>query len=115
MSIVKQLHYVTEQLSNHLNSGIQDSRDSYIETISELLERRQSLIASFPGTFTEEEKQIGKQIVTLNERVDKKLKEQLIFLKKELDTFQRNKRRQKHYSNPYKDIAVDGMYFDKKK
>lgn len=115
MSSVQQLLDVTEQLSKHLDSGIQDDRDQYIETIANLLEKRQSLIDSLPATYTEEEKQIGKQLVALNKNVDQKLNEQLIFFKNEIDKFQQNKRRQQQYSNPYKHVAADGMYFDKKK
>lgn len=115
MNIVEELLTVTKQLSNHLDDGISEERDEYIATIGRLLDKRQSLIEALPKTYTEEEKQIGKQIVTLNKNVDRHLKEQLLFLKSEIDTMQQNKRRSQQYSNPYKHVAADGMYFDKKK
>lgn len=115
MNRVQELLDVTKQLSDHLDNGINEERDEYIATIGRLLDRRQALIDALPKTYTEEEKQLGKQIVMLNKNVDRHLKEQLLFLKSEIDKLQQNKRRQEQYSNPYKHAAVDGMYFDKKK
>lgn len=116
MSTVQQLLEITCQLNDHLNQSIENvNRDDYIDTISHLLDQRQSLIALLPNEYTEEEKQIGKQIVMLNQKIDQQLQEKLRFLKKELETFQQNKRRREQYSNPYKHVSIDGMYFDKKK
>lgn len=115
MSAVQELLNVTKQLSDHLDGGIREERDEYIATIGHLLDRRQALIDTLPKTYTEEEKRLGKEIVTLNQNVDRHLKEQLLFLKSEIDKLQQNKRRSQQYSNPYKNVAIDGMYFDKKK
>lgn len=116
MSTVQQLLDVSRQLHDHLNNGIEHvDRDEYIETISHLLDKRQSLIEQLPNEYTSEEKEIGKQIVSLNEKIDQRLQEKLRFLKNELETFQQNKRRREQYSNPYKNVSIDGMYFDKKK
>lgn len=116
MNTVQQLLGVSQQLYTHLNHSIEEvDRDEYIETIFQLLDERQSLIDNLSGEYSEEEKELGKQIVQLNQKIDQRLQEKLRFLKQELETFQQNKRRREQYTNLYKHISIDGMYFDKKK
>lgn len=116
MSTVQQLLDVSQQLHDHLEYSIENvDRDEYIDTITRLLDKRQSLMDSLSGEYSEEEKKLGKQIVRLNEKIEQRLQEKLRFLKQELETFQRNKHRRERYANPYKHVSIDGMYFDKKK
>lgn len=115
MNKVQELLDVTEQFHSHLEKGMTDDRDVYIQSIDTFLEKRQALIDALPKTYTEADKQVGKEIVALNEKVDNLLENQLLLLKNDLDMFKKNKVRQQHYANPYKGLSVDGMYFDKKK
>lgn len=116
MNTVQQLLDVSQQLYDHLNHSMENvDRDEYIDTISQLLEKRQSLIDRLSGEYSEEEKKLGKQIVQLNEKINQRLQEKLRFFKQELETFQQNKRRREQYTNPYRHVSIDGMYFDKKK
>lgn len=115
MNKVQELLDVTEQFHSHLQKGMADDRDAYIQTIDTFIEKRQALIDTLPGTYTTAERQVGKKIVALNEKVDTLLQKQLSFIKKDLDMLKKNKVRQQHYTNPYKGLTVDGMYFDQKK
>ena len=91
MNTVQQLLDVSQQLYTHLNHSIEEvDRDEYIETIFQLLDERQSLIDNLSGEYSEEEKELGKQIVQLNQKIDQRLQEKLRFLKQELETFQQN-------------------------
>lgn|SRR5690625_2362471 len=115
MWTVQQLWDVTKKLNDHLNEGIQEDRDAYIDVIANLLEERQGLLDRLPKSYSEEEKRLGKEIVTFTRNIDAKLEEQFQFLKDELEQFQLNKRRREQYANPYANVSIDGMYFDKKK
>lgn len=85
MNTVQQLLDVTQQLYNHLEHSIENvDRDEYIDTITRLLDKRQSLMDSLSGEYSEEEKKLGKQIIQLNEKIDERLQEKIRFLKRNL-------------------------------
>ena len=116
MSIVEQLLKKTESLHTHLKKGIPDTnRDEYIERISALIDERETLISNLPASYTEHERQLGAQIVSLNKEIDALLKKQANHLKRELDQFNQKKRLSQQYANPYARVTIDGMFLDKKK
>lgn len=82
MKTIERLLQATKKLKEHLDRGIQEDRDEYIQAISNLLDEREACIERLPQTYSEEEKQIGRQIVALNRHIDLKLNEQLLFFKK---------------------------------
>lgn len=115
MTVVIKLHEKTEQLKSCLAQGMPSRhRDEYIERVQTLLDDRQKLFDQLPITYTKEEKKLGAEIISMNKEIDQQLKRQAKVLKDELEQFQRKKKRSQQYANPYAQISVDGMFFDKK-
>ena len=116
MDVVEQLLIKTKSLHSHLKKGMPETdRDNYIEKTYQLIEERQSLISKLSGSYTKQEQKTGAQIVSLNKEIDTMLKKQANCLKRELEQFKQKKQLSHQYANPYANITVDGMFFDKKK
>jgi flagellar protein FliT len=117
MSIVRQLFDVTSKLHDLLSSGIiqQEQRDEVIEKIEQLLSERDVMFPLLKGPFSEEDKLIGKEIIELNSVIDEKLPLLKAEILKDINKVKKSKSSNEKYTNPYKNVSFDGMFFDKKK
>jgi flagellar protein FliT len=115
MSAVNILLEITKNLFDHVSTGLpKENREPYIERLNELLDQRQTIIDKLPAVYSEEEQQMGKMIVKMNETIDPILTRQLEEIKHNLSLMKKKKEKNTQYANPYQTLSVDGMYFDKK-
>jgi flagellar protein FliT len=115
MSAVKILLKITKNLFDHVSAGLpKENREPYIERLNEFLEQRQVIMNKLPAVYSEEEQQMGKMIVKVNETIDPLLTRQLEEIKHNLSLMKKKKEKNVRYANPYQTLSADGMYFDKK-
>ncbi|ASN04732.1 flagellar protein FliT [Virgibacillus necropolis] len=114
---LKALVKITKELEEVLNQPIiTKNRESVIEQINLLIEKRGKLMDSVKPPFTEEEKVMGKKLIILNESIQLKMTEVLDVLKVEMKQLKKQKKSNQNYVNPYKDVrTMDGMFMDSKK
>ncbi|MBM6616314.1 flagellar protein FliT [Bacillus suaedaesalsae] len=117
MSIVGQVYAVTSKLHQLLITEEPDSekRDDVIEQIEQLLEDRQCLLDEMKGPYSDEEKQLGNQIIEYNKVIDVKLAKLRLVVQADMNKLKKQKNTNEKYVNPYKNVNFDGMFFDKKK
>ncbi|KAA0548796.1 hypothetical protein FZW96_06970 [Bacillus sp. BGMRC 2118] len=117
MSIVKQVYEVTSKLHQLLQQEETDSekRDDVIEQIEQLLEDRQSLLDEMKGPYSDEEMQLGKQMIEYNTYIDRQLAKLRLMVQADMNKLKKQKSTNEKYVNPYKNVNFDGMFFDKKK
>jgi flagellar protein FliT len=113
MSSVALCYTITKQLKEALEHT--ENRESTIETIESLLDKRQSLISAIKPPFTEEEHVLGKQMIVWNQEIDRKLSQLKSSIKRDLNGLSKKKTSVQKYSNPYESLQHDGMFYDKKK
>lgn len=116
MSAVQALYDITKQLAEQLQKNVAKSeRDSYIEQLQNILEKREDLIENVKPPYTTNEKKLGTEIVEMN----KEISMQLTKVKKEVqyDILQLKKKKSSNnkYVNPYQSLSIDGMFYDKRK
>lgn len=111
------LYDITQQLDNVLAQPIQSKeREAIINQVNELIEQRGNHLLEITPPFTEEENRIGKEIVVLNERIQKQMHVLFNELKQEMKQMKKQKKSNQTYTNPYEKIeAMDGMFMDSKK
>lgn len=93
----------------------QKNREGFIEAFEHFLDEREKLLQEIHPPYTDEEKQMGEQLVAL----DQTIQEQIGRFFQTLKTSMRNLKKQKHsnkkYNHPYQDVStMDGMFFDKR-
>ncbi|MGM0754074.1 MAG: flagellar protein FliT [Bacillota bacterium] len=113
MSSVVRCHTITKQLKEALEHI--ENRESTIETIESLLDKRQILITAIRPPFTEEEQVLGKQMITWSQEIDKELSQLQSSIKRDMNGLSRKRTSVQKYANPYESLQYDGMFYDKKK
>jgi flagellar protein FliT len=96
------------------NSGEQD-RDKKIERIEHLIDKREGLLKDIQPPFSEEERNLGQQIIKMNKAIDHKLSILREEIKRDMNGINKKKTNVRKYSNPYQNLQQDGVYYDKKK
>jgi flagellar protein FliT len=116
VSVVVELFSVTKELHELLHQPVSKvQRDEIIETIQELLDKRDLLIEKLQPPYNEEEQELGMQIVSLNEAIAEKLQQLKQQIQQDLKMIKQKKTANQNYMNPYQPLSLDGMFYDKKR
>jgi len=95
---------------------VNKDREKVIKELNILLEKREKLMQNIEAPYSEEEHNLGKEIVKKNKVIDRRIKEIFNELKNEIKQFNAYKSRNNLYENPYHSVQVmDGMFLDQKK
>ncbi|MBP1971163.1 flagellar protein FliT [Virgibacillus natechei] len=117
MNRLTSLYEITLNLKHVLDKEITaKNREEVIEKVNQLVEKRSQYIEELVPPYTEEEKQLGQQLVQLNEAIQVEMNHLFSQLKTEMKQVKKQKKSNRTYTNPYKSIqAMDGMFMDSKK
>jgi flagellar protein FliT len=115
MSSVILCHSITKQLKEAVEEVVAGNRDSVIEKIDKLLTERQSLLGRIQPPFSKDEQVLGKQMMTWNQEIDRKLILLRTEIKRDMNGLTKKKTSAQKYMNPYENMQHDGMFYDKKK
>jgi flagellar protein FliT len=116
VSVVSELFTVTKELHELLYQSIsKEQRDETIEAIQRLLDERDSLIGQLQPPYSEEEQELGMQMVSLNEAIAEKLQQLKQQIQQDLKAIKQKKMANQNYMNSYQSLEIDGMFYDKKR
>ena len=114
MSSVLHCYTITKQLKEAIAQVSEENRDVTIEQIDSLLEKRQGVLGAINHPFSEEEQSLGKQMMTWNKEIDKKLITIRADIKRDMNGLNKKKTSAQKYTNPYESMQYDGMFYDKR-
>ncbi|MGM0843790.1 MAG: flagellar protein FliT [Bacillota bacterium] len=115
MSKVQECYTITENLVKLVENPSVTQRDNVIDEIESLLVQRQSVMADMKGPYSEEEKELGKQIVAWNSEIERGFANLRNDIKRNMNNVEKKKTSAQKYTNPYESMQFDGMFYDKKK
>jgi flagellar protein FliT len=115
MTAVQHCYDLTKNLLQAVQSINEENRDNVIGKIEELLEKRQAILEQIKPPFSNEEKELGKEIVKMNRALDTNLSLLSNDIKRDMNGLNKKKVSAKKYTNPYESVNFDGMFYDKKK
>ncbi|EZP75114.1 flagellar protein [Parageobacillus genomosp. 1] len=117
MGVVHDLLAVTKELRDLVAMPITaEARDEKIATIERLLMRREELMAELRPPYSEEEQQLGRQIIAWNREIEEHLQAIKRQIQRDLAMIGEKRRANAHYTNPYEQpLVMDGMFYDKKR
>lgn len=113
MESLKAFYETTVQLIELLKNDALD-RDIRIEKIQNLLDRREEILKSIHPPFSQPEEELGRQLVELNHEVDKLLQNQKQDIQQDIKQLNIQKKSNHKYTNPYKSLSIDGVFYDKR-
>ncbi|HZG59694.1 MAG TPA: flagellar protein FliT [Anoxybacillus sp.] len=116
MSVVSELFSVTKELCELLEQPARkEKRDETIEAIQRLLSQRDVLIQQLQPPYSEEEQELGMQMVSLNQSIAENLQQLKLQIQQDLKIIKQKKTANQNYRNPYQPLSIDGMFYDKKR
>ncbi|WP_249871312.1 flagellar protein FliT [Oceanobacillus saliphilus] len=117
MNRAKPVYEVTMKIKTILDQKITpQARESAIEKLNDLIIDRGTYMESLTPPYSEEEQRLGRELVQLNEEIEKKMHLLFADLKLEMIQVQKQKKSNQSYTNPYKNVhTMDGMFMDSKK
>ncbi|MBR3117983.1 flagellar protein FliT [Oceanobacillus profundus] len=117
MNRAEPVYELTMQMKQLLNQEITGkTRESIIEQLTALITQRGIAMKALNPPYTEAEKQLGKELMQVNEEIQSKMQMLFLDLKKEMKQVKMQKKSNQSYTNPYKNVqTMDGMFMDSKK
>ncbi len=116
MSVVSELLGITKAMVELLREPIEkEKRDAVIEQIEEMLEKREQLLKQLPATLTEEEKKMGKQLLALDRETNNLLRQFKQQIQQDLKQIKQTREAVDRYDDLYDSLAIDGMFYDKRR
>ena len=114
MTAIQAFQNVTMELIETLQQEEHD-RDERIKKIQSLLNQREELLKLIQPPFSPQEKELGKQLIKLDQQVKQLMGKQKIDIMQDLKSARMKKQSNQKYTNPYESMGVDGIFFDKQK
>lgn len=98
-------------LENHRDMD----RDAKIADVEHLIAERDRLMESISGPYNAAEKELGKEIVELNQKLLSLLENEKVQIQADMKKLNDKKVLTNKYVNPYASMAsADGMFYDKR-
>ncbi|WP_342566946.1 hypothetical protein MKY09_14305 [Psychrobacillus sp. FSL K6-4046] len=111
---MKNWHQVSETLLELTRQTDEARREETIVNIDKCLDIRDQLQSQITSPFTVEEEALGKELLAMEESIQKKLTMFTSEIKKNIFDAKSKKSNMKNYVNPYSNITKDGTFYDTK-
>lgn len=116
MSVVSELLHITKAMVELLREPVEkEKRDVVIEQIEEMLEKRELLLKLLPSVLTEEEKQMGKELLMFDREANRLLQQLKQQIQQDLKQMKQTKEAAHRYHDLYEPLSIDGMFYDKRR
>lgn len=113
--VLQSFHDISTELLTVLQDQKIADRDERIDRIMQLLDQREELLSQIQPPFSDEEIQLGRQSMILNQHLDQLLLLQKQEIQRDIKELNQKKKTSNKYTNPYENLSTDGMFYDKKK
>lgn len=116
MDAADHLYDCTRRLYLHLKQGLPfKERESFLETIQDLLDERQGWIDSLPSSFKAPEAPYAKELLAYDKAIQDMLGQMFEQIREDVHQFKKKKTTSERYARPYQTKSADGMFLDKRK
>ncbi|MFD2638995.1 flagellar protein FliT [Piscibacillus salipiscarius] len=115
MSEVKELFSITQQMVHKFRRSNHSDREELIKVFENFVENRDRLMKDIDPPYTDEEKQLGQEIIKLDEELKVLVIKYLGSIQQDISVMSKKKLSNKKYINPYASLyGIDGSYIDKR-
>ncbi|RST77505.1 flagellar protein FliT [Siminovitchia acidinfaciens] len=114
MSAVQECLTITRKLVDSLKSMEKDQREELIVQIEELLAQREELLPAIQPPFSAQEQAAGRELLKLNKELEFLLEKLNKNILRDLNAIDLKKTSAARYTNTYKQVHHDGVFYDKR-
>ena len=116
MNTLLNVYDVTVKLKELLEQAIPaKDREEVITELNALIAERGKWMDQLKPPYTDEEKELGEKIYSLNMGIESKMQQLFSDLKVEMKQVQKQKKTKESYTNPYRNVHTsDGTFMDSK-
>jgi flagellar protein FliT len=114
VNAINEFYKITVELVRLLENS-QAERDGKILQVEALMAQRETLMSRIFPPYTQEETEVGRNLIQLNAKVEQLLLKEKISIQKDIKALQFKKESSSKYANPYQGFSSDGMFYDKRK
>jgi flagellar protein FliT len=111
---VQIIYNYTTELLDLLENKTEMNRDGKIQLIHEFLEEREKEISGLSAPYTDQEIELGRLLVDLNEKLGILLEREKVLIQKDIKELHAKKESNQKYSNPYESFTTGGVFYDKR-
>ncbi|MEE8671110.1 MAG: flagellar protein FliT [Heyndrickxia coagulans] len=105
---------LTEALLSEFHK--EQPRDTLIQNVHRLLDRRGALLAAIKPPFSAEAQLLGRKIMDLDKQLKPLMQETLSGIRSDIQQAAKKKTSMKQYINPYQSLQLnDGRFYDRKR
>lgn len=97
-----------------LKSVNEENRDDVIARAEDMLEQREIILQQLNPPFSNEEQQMGKQLIEQQSELDQLLQALKNQIQKDMNGLNKKKTSVHKYVNPYEALQNDGAFYDKR-
>lgn len=115
MNKVKPVFECTVKLLKLLENEAEADRDDKIKQINDYLEKRQIAMNELVPPYSDQEMELGVQLVELNKTLTLLLEREKSAILDDLKTVIAKKKSNVKYTNPYESLLTGGVFYDKRK
>lgn len=99
----------------HLKQGIpENNSDNYLKKLEDLFNERDKLIKQINPPTTEEEKQLGNEMMQINKEIEQLTKAMYLSVQQKMTQMKKRQQTSNLYANPYEGFSVDGTFYDER-
>ena len=114
MNKVQPIYDYTVRLLDLLENKLDMDRDEKIKLINAFLKKRDFEINGLSVPFSDQERELGTQLVKLNKKLSQLLDREKLLIQKNIKDLHVKKKSNQKYTNPYEGLSTGGVFYDKR-
>ncbi|KJE28233.1 MULTISPECIES: flagellar protein FliT [Geobacillus] len=117
MGVVRDVWLVTKQLLEAVMAPWPpEEREARMAVVDELLRRREALLPKLRPPYSEEEQELGCEIIVWNQEIEARLRRVCEEIRRDLRMAGAKRQATVCYAHPYEQpLSFDGMFYDKRR
>lgn len=112
--MVQDCYELTKKLIDLLKNVNEENRDEVIANVEDMLEQREMILQQLNPPFSNEEQQMGEQLIKQQAELDQLLQALKSQIQKDMNGLNKKKASVHKYVNPYEALQNDGAFYDKR-
>ncbi|MFT8318838.1 MAG: hypothetical protein ABF651_11300 [Sporolactobacillus sp.] len=112
--VLQEIYALTVELEKWTEQYSATERESWMEHLQQLLNRREALIQKQGRELTDEERALAKTITAKNQKINQNLLTAKQAIINDMSAFKQRKQTINRYRRPYAGPTKDGMFLDKR-
>lgn len=106
---------LTQKLIELYSNKENQERDMLLDESDRILKEREQLLPAITPPFTNDEHEFFRKLQTLEKQLQLLMQSEKQAIQRDMKSFSQTKKGTNKYVNPYENLNIDGVFYDKRK